>query len=238
MKIIDFLFPKYCINCSQKWEYLCPQCKKKLIPHPEICPYCHTYSKFYQTCFTCKNKENSYLKWLIIWFSYDQTLKNLIFRLKYFHKKNISEFLAQRLFLVIQTNQILQYQTNVLKQKIFISYVPSHRYRKYFVKWYNPSKEIAKLLADKLNLECIDIVQKTKHTRQQVWLSKIQREKNLKSIFKVKQSAIKQIQWNEIIIIVDDVTTTWATLKEISQTIQAMYPQTSIRWAVLWRHNS
>jgi len=238
MNLLNFLFPKHCINCSQKWEYLCLECKKKLISHLEICPYCHTHNKFYQTCFTCKNKKDSYLNWLIIWFVYEKTLKNLIFRLKYFHKKDIANFLAQRLFLVIQTNQILQYQRNVLNQKTIISYVPSHRYRKYFIKWYNPSKEIAKLLAKNLDLQCINIVKKTKHTKQQVWLNKNQRENNLKNIFKLTKNAISNINWNETIIIVDDVTTTWSTINEIAKTIKKSYPQISIRWAVLWRHNS
>ncbi|MEI8253050.1 MAG: hypothetical protein WCG25_04855 [bacterium] len=105
--------------------------------------------------------------------------------MKYFHKKDIAEFLAQRLFLVIQTNQLLQYQSNVLKQEILVSYVPSHRYRKYFIKGYNPSAEIAKLLAQKLRFKLINIVKKTKNTRQQVSLTKTQREENLSDSFKI-----------------------------------------------------
>jgi len=236
MKILSFLFPKLCINCSQPWEYLCLDCKKQLTAHPEICPYCHTYHRFYQTCFACKNKKNNYLSWLIIAFVYDKILKNLIFRLKYFHKKDIAEFLAQRLFLVIQTNQLLQYQTNVLKEEILISYVPSHRYRKYFIKWYNPSCEIAKLLAQKLRLKLIKIVKKTKNTRQQVKLTKSQREENLNNSFELIKNL--KIKWNETIILIDDITTTWSTLNEIAKTIKKRYPKISIWWAVLWRHNS
>lgn len=236
MKILNFLFPKTCINCSQPWEYLCLDCKKKLIAHPEMCPYCHIYHRFYQTCFTCRNKKNNYLSWLIIAFVYDKVLKNLIFKLKYFHKKDIAEFLAQRLSLVIQTNQLLQYHTNVLKEDILISYVPSHRYRKHFVKWYNPSGEIAKLLAQKLRLNLIKIVKKTKNTRQQVNLTKVQREDNLSNSFQLIENS--GLKWNETIILVDDVTTTWSTLNEIAKTIKKTYPKISIWWAVLWRHNS
>ena len=236
MNIFNFLFPKHCINCSQPWEYLCFDCKKKLISHPEICPYCHTYHRFYQTCFTCKNKKNNYLSWLIIGFIYDKTLKTLILKLKYFHKKDIADFLAQRLFLVIQTNQLLHYQTNVLKEEILISYVPSHRYRKHFIKWYNPSQVIAKLLAKKLRLNLIKIVKKTKQTQQQVKLTKSQREENLKNSFEIIKH--KNLKWNETIILIDDITTTWSTLNEIAKTIKKEYPQISIWWAVLWRHDS
>jgi competence protein ComFC len=236
MQILNFLFPKHCINCAQSGEYLCLDCKKKLVAHPEICPYCHTYNRFYQTCFTCKNKKNNYLSWLIIAFVYDKILKNLIFKVKYFHKKDIAEFLAQRLFLVIQTNQLLQYQTNVLNEETLISYVPSHRYRKHFIKWYNPSREIAKLLAQKLRLNLINIVKKTRNTRQQVTLTKSQREANLSDAFQLIKNS--HLQWNETIIFIDDITTTWSTLNEIAKTIKKEYPQISIWWAVLWRHDS
>ncbi len=236
MKILNFLFPKKCINCSQPGEYLCFDCKKRLVAHQEICPYCHTYHRFYQTCFTCRNKKNNYLSWLIIAFVYDKTLKNLIFKLKYFHKKDIAEFLAQRLSLVIQTNQLLQYQTNVLKEDILISYVPSHRYRKHFIKWYNPSGEIAKLLAKKLRLNLVEIVKKVRNTRQQVNLTKAQREWNLNNSFQLVKN--KNLKWNETIILIDDITTTWSTLNEIAKTIKKTYPKISIWWAVLWRHDS
>ncbi|MFZ2150769.1 MAG: phosphoribosyltransferase family protein [Candidatus Absconditicoccaceae bacterium] len=236
MKILNFLFPKTCINCSQPGEYLCLDCKKKLIAHPEMCPYCHIYHRFYQTCFTCRNKKNNYLSGLIIAFVYDKVLKNLIFKLKYFHKKDIAEFLAQRLSLVIQTNQLLQYHTNVLKEDILISYVPSHRYRKHFVKGYNPSGEIAKLLAQKLRLNLIKIVKKTKNTRQQVNLTKVQREDNLSNSFQLIENS--GLKGNETIILVDDVTTTGSTLNEIAKTIKKTYPKISIWGAVLGRHNS
>lgn len=235
MKIINFLYPKMCSNCSQPWEYLCAECKKKLTPHPEICPYCHTFNKFYQTCFTCKNKKNSHLEWLMIVFSYDKILKNLIYKVKYFHKKDIANFLAQRLYLLIQTNQLLQYQTQVLKKNIIISYVPSHRYRKYFVKWYNQSQIIAKKLASKIWRKFVDIIKKSKKTKAQALLNKDQRETNLTDSFEIRKNLT--LKWDEIVIIVDDITTTWSTLNEIAKTITKKYPKIFVRWAVLWRNN-
>lgn len=234
--LLDLFYPKLCSNCSQPWEYLCLECKKKLNPHPEICPYCHTFHKFYQTCFTCKNKSNNYLEWLIIAFSYNDVLKNLIYKVKYFHKKDIADFLAQRLYILIQTNQLLQYQKNVLKKNIIISYIPSHRYRKYFIKWYNQSQIIAQKLASKIWRSFAWIAIKNKKTRAQALLNKEQRQINLKNSFEIKRNLT--LKWDEIILIVDDITTTWSTLNEIAKTIQKTYPKISVRWIVLWRNNS
>jgi competence protein ComFC len=173
---------------------------------------------------------------IIVAFIYDKLLKKLIFRIKYFHKKDIAEFLAQRLFLVIQTNKLIHYQTHVLKQKILLTYVPSHWYRKYFVKGYNQAQEIAKILAKKMDIEYVDLVTKFRHTHRQVKLNKIEREKNLNNAFDLIKW--NKLTWNELVIIVDDITTTWSTLNEIAKVIKKNYPKISVRGAVLGRNDS
>jgi predicted amidophosphoribosyltransferase len=67
-------------------------------------------------------------------------------------------------------------------------------------------------------------------------LTKIEREGNLNNSFQLIKN--KNLKWNETIILIDDITTTWSTLNEISKTIKKIYPKISIWWAVLWRHDS
>lgn len=236
MKLIEIIFPKYCKICWEKWDYLCHDCKKKLNPHLELCPYCHTYYRFSQTCRTCKTKKNNYLDWLMIAFHYDQILKKLIIWLKYFHKKDLANFLADRLFLLIETNQILQYARWVLNRKIILTYVPSHRYRHYFIKWYNQSKILAQALSKNLEAPVISTVKKIRKTKSQTKLSKQDRENNLNDAFIFDKKSEKKIKWNELIIIVDDITTTGSTLNEIAKIIKKKYPNITVWWAVLGRH--
>lgn len=108
--LIDYCFPRSCINCSTPGAYLCKNCKRKLIPHPEICPYCHRTSKDYLTCIECRTNKNNYLEGIIIPFVYTTLLKKLIVKLKYFHKKDIGSFLIDRLTIALQTNQSLEKQ--------------------------------------------------------------------------------------------------------------------------------
>lgn len=227
--IINYLLPKQCISCESQWDYLCKECKKTLIPHMEICPYCHRFSSSYQTCLNCKSHKESYLEWIIIAFSYSWLLKKLVLKLKYYHKKDIWKFLSDRLILALLTNQ------SINKKKLIITYIPSHRYRHYFIKWYNQSKLLAQYISKYLWLETKNLLNKNKHTKSQAWLNKNQRLFNLIDTFNLNQNI--SLSWEETIIIIDDITTTWATINQIAKTIKKQYPKAKIRWLVLWRSN-
>lgn len=253
MKLIDLIFPRQCINCSTLWAYLCKTCKKQLHPHPEICPYCHRVSKDYKTCIECRTNKSNNLEGIIIPFAYTDVLKTLIIKLKYFHKKDIGQFLVERLAIALQANQSFQRESNICppllrgdpakagegfvqlnNSKLFISFIPSHRYRHYFVKWYNQSELLARKLSEKLKVPLVAIAQKKKHTKTQASLDRNGRLHNLKNAF----SLIPNLKFigNETILIVDDITTTWSTINELAKLIKHYYPSIKIRWAVLWRH--
>ncbi len=234
MTFIDFLFPRACINCWTVGNYLCKQCKKMLQPHPEICPVCHRFSQGYQLCVNCRSEKNFFLEGIIIAFMYDALLKKLILRLKYFHKKDISGFLVERLAIAIQSNEIFMKRISVSTG--IITHIPSHRYRRHFIKWYNQSELLAKGLSEILHIPMMAIAKKRKHTRRQTGLERKERLKNLESAFMLIDWV--PIQGNETILIVDDITTTGSTINELAKTIKARYPKIRIRWAVIGRHLS
>lgn len=231
MNIIDFIFPKKCIGCGKIWDYLCKDCKKSLQPHMEICPCCHRYSKDYQTCIDCKTAWEFTLDGILIPFSYNWFLKKIVLKLKYYHKKDVVDFLIDRICLAIYANHTLN--SKIEKWNIIISWIPSHRYRKYFVKWYNQSYLLAKNLSKKLNIPFIDLLQKTRKTESQASLNREWRIKNLKNAFSFKD--INNLKWIDTVLLIDDVTTTWSTLNEVSKLIKSFYPKISIRGIVLCR---
>lgn len=226
-KLLNLLFPRTCINCQTQGEYLCKTCKKLLIPHVEICPYCHKFSADYKTCLNCKTDKSNYLEWLIIVFSYKDLIKKLILQIKYYHKSDTAEFLTERLIMAINCN-------HSLPNKLNIWYVPSHRFRHYFVKGYNQSKLLAQKLSEKTWFHIIDLAQKIHHTHTQAWLNRSQRLSNLSNVFSLNTQNIQD--W-ETLLIIDDVTTTWTTINELAKTIKSQFPKIKIRWAVLARHN-
>lgn len=183
-KLIDFLFPKTCINCGKTGEYLCRTCKTTLTPHPEICPYCHKISGNYQTCLDCKISPYNALEGVIIPFSYSDTIKQLISRFKYKHQKDLSDFLVDRMVLALQTNQKLHKNIEE-KNQILISYIPTHRYRKHFVKGYNQSQVLAENIGQKIQITSIELLQKPQATKAQAKLQRNQRLVNLQGKFSI-----------------------------------------------------
>lgn len=230
MKILDLLFPRFCIGCKENWEYLCIDCKKSLISHPEICPYCHRFSKNFETCIDCKCEKWNYLNWLIIWFAYRSLLKKLILALKFYHKRDIWEFLASKLELAILSNQYFHGRMD----RIIFSWVPSHRYRRYFVKWYNQSEILAKLTAKKLGVKYMDVMKKIKHTSSQTGLNREKRLKNLDNVFELKD--LDGLNNDSVLIFVDDITTTGSTINKLAKVVKDKLPKIEIWWLVVWRH--
>jgi len=258
--MLNRIFPRQCFLCQKVGDYLCKTCKKTMKPHPEICPYCHKFSANYRTCLDCRMDKNNQLEWIIIPFAYADSIKKMIFKLKYFHKTDIAHFLVKRMELVLMTNQYLSADTNTK----LISYVPSHRRRHYFVKGYNQSKILAKYFSKLTKIPRISIAKKIRHTKSQAKLSRNQRQKNVEWVFEILWNKQRK-KWvvstgverngktalctsksenyfhknNKIpktFLLIDDVTTTGSTLNELAKQIKKNYPQSKVRGIVVARN--
>lgn len=227
---LDRIFPRCCVGCWNKWSYLCPDCKKQLYAHPEICPFCHNKSADFRTCKECS--ESQILQWIIIGFSYKTVLKKLILKAKFAHKKDVIPFLAQRLSFLVKTNSILSDALD--KNQLFISFVPSHRKRKYIEKWYNQSELLSKALAKELWISMLKLASKNRYTISQLHLNREQRWKNLIWAFVPCNLSILP-EWATVLL-VDDVTTTWSTLSELAKTLHNCRNDLNFRWAVIARN--
>ncbi len=230
--LIDTIFPKYCIWCGISGEYLCKTCKKQLYPHPEICPACHRFSHDYTLCINCKTDKKRAIEGIIIPFVYTAILKQIIIKIKYLHKKDLAQVLAQRIHLALQANE--KFNTYRKKFPTYITRIPTHRYREYIIKWYNQSKILAKIVSTYTNIPRKAITKKTRATKAQAKLNRNQRLQNLKNAFSLLPKT--WLQGNETILIIDDVTTTGSTINEVAKTIKTQYPHTHIRGLVIGRH--
>jgi predicted amidophosphoribosyltransferase len=73
----------------------------------------------------------------------------------------------------------------------------------------------------------IAIAKKKKFTKTQASLDRNNRLHNLKNVFSMTQNL--QLQGNETILIVDDITTTGSTINELAKLIKHYYPNIKIR---------
>lgn len=227
---LDFLFPRLCVGCWSKWSYLCSDCKKSLYSHPEICPFCHQESQNFQVCKSCKQEQ--ILEWIIVWFAYKWVMKKLILKAKFSHKKDVIPFLSQRLSLLVQSNGLLKQELK--EDQIFISYIPSHRRRQYYEKWYNQSKLLAQSLAKELWIPMLKLASKKSYTVSQLRLNRDERKKNLKWVFSVWDLSHLPI-WSTVLL-VDDVTTTGSTISELAKSIYQYRDDLHFRWIVVARN--
>ncbi len=233
LSLVDsFLFPVVCICCQQPWSYLCPSCKLLLTIHPEICPYSHKYSSWFRVHLDERSNKDNYLDWCIVAFRYDAIMKRLISTFKYYHRHHLVTFVAWQLALHIRTNQHLQACNH---QNTLISRIPSHRWRKYFVKWYNQSEILAYQVWLELWLTCAPLTKKHKHTTAQARLTKEERTTNLLGSFSLSDDHL--ILKNKThLLLIDDVTTTGSTLHTLASLIKEQFPHLCIRWVVVARN--
>lgn len=117
-----------------------------------------------------------------------------------------------------------------------ISFVPSHRYRKYFQKGYNQSELIARALAEQLELPIWEGFRKKRATVSQLKLKRKERLKNLDSAFELRN--ISSLSSGTTVVLIDDVTTTGATLNELAKTLKSKRPDIKVWGLVLARHTA
>ncbi|MFA5644517.1 MAG: double zinc ribbon domain-containing protein [Patescibacteria group bacterium] len=213
---IDFLFPKQCFICQKDGEYLCEKCFKSLIFKEAHCPNCNNFSKIGEFCSNCQNKF-ILTGVLIAGDLKDQKLAKLIKTYKYHFIKELGLFLGQFLSNFLNYNVFVNpimksSSTGFSSENVVVIPVPLSKKR---LKWrgFNQSEILAKVVAEKCNLEiCLNLI-RIKHRPAQAKLNLKQRINNLDGCFKWTGESLK----NKKIIIVDDVYTTGSTLNEIAR---------------------
>lgn len=98
--------------------------------------------------------------------------------------------------------------------------VPLHP-RRYRQRGFNQSLILAKELGSLLNVPVVEAVERKRNTTPQAGLSADRRLQNLKDAFAPSESAMQYIAERRILV-VDDVTTTGATISAVAESLQSM----------------
>ncbi len=207
---LDLLFPRHCLSCQKDGTWLCQKC---LVDLPR------SY---------CSGEENIFSV-----FDYNSpAVKQLIWHLKYKRTLELAEILAKPLHdcLLEELEDEL-----IVSPKIILIPVPLSPAR-YRLRGYNQSEELAKQIVA-LNPNQFEInkklIKKIKNTPTQVSIrNRDQRLENLKNAFalgKSEKSFFAQLNVashlsNIIFVIIDDVSTTGATINEIRKLLAQTSP--------------
>lgn len=198
-KLLDLLFPEKCIKCQAKGILLCENCLINCKP-----AHLNEYGEI-RSLFSYK----------------DPTIKKALWLLKYKNKKNVAEILGAKLVELIR-EEIVDIKTLYPNSPILIVPVPLAR-KRLRERGYNQCELLARTITKEIPDLALEnnLVQKIKETIPQAHMkNKKDRLQNLKDCFLIteKEKVEKKILGSQIILL-DDITTTGATLFGIKKVL-------------------
>ena len=189
--LLDIIFPKVCISCNrEEGTHLCEDCLAIISLNTATLPE---------------------LLWAT---SYQEPLvRNAISSLKY--PPFLKDLALPLASLIIAHLALLDKPQNFTG--MILCPIPLHKRK---LKWrgFNQAQEIAKHLSQALSIPLYsDILLKTKNTTPQIELQGIERRINMLDVFEIQRPELVQ---NKNILLVDDVYTTGATMREAQKVLQ------------------
>lgn len=201
--ILNFIYPPYCIVCNSLLQennrLICESCWNNL---PKVNEDFDLFNEI-----NSKFTEQVYFSKVISIWEFSPPLQNTIHHLKYQNFK----ILANRLGTVM-ADRLKKLLLPV--EKTILIPVPLHKTRMR-ERGYNQSSLLCSVIASETGLPYNDqILNRIRYTKSQTGLNASQRLKNVENAFKV--SLPEKIE-NKIIILLDDVITTGATINECAK---------------------
>jgi len=198
--LIDVVFPKTCVFCSESGSYFCKDCLNLSVPYKPCCSVCGKMlaspSSLHVNC-----TNNSYLDGFFSCVEFDNYSQKVIYEIKY----NFYYSIAYEIGLMMKNSLQLWGVSYDAIVPVPLSY------KRYNWRGFNQSTILAKTIDSK---KYANLLVRTRNTKTQVGLKKLARQKNLKNAFKTKQKP------PENIVIVDDVFTTGTTLQECAKALK------------------
>jgi len=196
--LINLLFPIICRGCNREGEWLCSDCFKKLkFPGPLV------------------NLETPYLDKLYLAGDYqDELLASLIKNFKFKSLPAIGEYLGRFLALFWQGPA---WTLAAEKDNIIVIPIPLSKKRER-QRGFNQAEILAKILSTDFDYHLNLNLRRKGHQRPQSSLSEKRRALNVREAFYWQGEEL----FNQIVILVDDVVTTGATLNEAARIIKSI----------------
>ena len=210
--IIELVFPSNCFGCDIEGVWICKDCLMKIpIYSNNTCLWCGKHLINSNICISCQAE--SQLNFLFAFTTYQNPIfKKLLHNFKYnFASDTINSFTLLLDYFFKNQNISL-----ISKDSIIVP-IPLHK-KRFAERGFNQSELIGKQISQILQIQMNSkLLVRTKNTKSQMTLTKKERILNMKNSFYCPN--INQIR-NKNIILVDDVLTTGATLKEASLALQ------------------
>ena len=208
---IAAIFPKFCVSCKNPGSLLCEQCLHKVqFIYDQCCPVCQHPSIGGLTHPRCKSPWG--MDGLVSITYYRGPVRTLIRQLKYAGATVTSELIEQLIA------EYQKHETITLPPAI-VTPIPLDR-QTLKNRGFNQSEAVAHILSQQLGYPCVsNILQRQHKLISQTKLSKDERRQNMQGAFSLIPDTSQAIK-DCTIIVVDDVFTTGATLREPTKVLK------------------
>lgn len=205
---LDWLFPPACGGCGKPATRWCLDCQKKVqIITGILCSHCGLPQGDPGPCERCQQKSPGF-KFLRSWAVFEKPLQGALHRLKYRRDFGIGEALATQMLAFVRD---LNWPVDTLLP------IPLGR-KRLKERGYNQVAMVAIPLSIQLGLDYHpNVLIRARETRSQVGLSANERQENVREAF----SADRKKVHGRNILLVDDVSTTGATLSSAAEALYA-----------------
>lgn len=218
--VLDLLFPKICAGCGNEGDFCCASCRETLHSLPPGCPVCAKRNFTGILCDPCQDRLG--LRRFFAPFSYrDPLARTLIHTYKYEGARELAGFFADAL-----AGFLARYGIAPPSGALLVP-IPLHRKRER-ERGFNQADLLARKLGERWGLPVARVLSRVRATESQVGLaSHEERRRNVEDAFAILDPPAVS---GTPIILVDDVSTSGATLSEAARLLRAAGARTV--WAV------
>lgn len=219
MGFLNFLFPQRCVSCGKLGSYICPDCFVgiKTIDTP-ICPVCTKPAIHGLTHPQCQGRLR--LDGLVCLFAYQGPVRAALKKIKFSSIFDLLPELASLAREEIEENEVLY--NFFVEEKPLVVPIPLHWFREN-ERGFNQSAFFGKHIAQNWNLSFReDLLIREKYTPPQTKLKKKERKSNIQGVFKINKKMPLNILISKYpnILLIDDIWTTGATLREAGRVLK------------------
>ena len=217
---LDLLFPKLCVGCRTEGAFCCENCRQNLVFSAPACPVCSRRNFTGIVCTTCAEKSG--LRRFVAPFSYREPLvRELIHTYKYAGARELAGFLAGEIVSCLRFYDITPPTSAILIP------IPLHRSRER-ARGFNQAAVLAAELGKRVGLSVAPALSRRRATDPQIEMeSHDARRKNVANAFALRDAEVIR---GRTVILVDDVSTSGATLSEAARLLRDAGARTV--WAV------
>jgi competence protein ComFC len=203
---LDWLYPPNCGGCGASGTRWCTECTQKTVEiMPPICTICGNPNIINETCERCKASPPFYTS-LHSYSVFGGPIREAIHKLKYQREIGLGASLAP---LMISSITKLNWSLDL------ITTVPLGLVR-FKERGYNQANLLARPIALFFKIPfTTHALSRTRETRSQVGLSVVERMENMSGAFQAKEQLVK----GKVILVVDDVATSGATLNACAKAL-------------------